>query len=798
MILKYFRLFSFFMLCCLTAAFAQTSPPKLFYEKVYLHTDRDTYATGEDLWFKAYLVDAQNNLPINYSNNLHVELISPEQQVISHNLIRLSNGKGHGDIKLPDTLQPGNYRLRAYTNWMRNFGQTFIFEKTITIVSSIKPAELSKTKKTSAQKTGVTKPAESSVVVRTDTVRFFPEGGSLIEGVSSVVAVKAENSGGNPVRGTIISAGVAVATFQCDSAGMGVFTLLPVAGKTYKAVATINGKVQDFKLQGILSNGYALSISSTNKELSMAIKCNSKSLAQALNQRFIIKVKHGGKECFNQPVQITSGSTVINAPLYNFPEGVTCITLYNDQGKPLSERLYYITDPAILPDLRVSTDKTTYAAHEQAAIKIKLGAGEQANLSVAVVDAIVPFEQQHIVSYLNLSSEIKGPIEYAARYFDPNNQNRLAQLDMLLLTQGWREYIWKTLEEKPPVIVYKPEQGITLTGQVRKTWRDKPLADMNITMFANNATGQKLFTARTDSAGRFTIPGVELYGYQYINFTSRTNKGKNGGWIKIDSLVYDQLAITPSKLVNVTSNKENGVVDTLMRRELSKRNFSLRGVNQLEAVTVKGYSAVLPSEEYSITMNEQKEYDNLAQYLLQKIPGARTDIMGGCRDEILLVPVIYRIGEKGAIIRVPVSGMYADGSPAGVSYCGNNPLMLSMDKILKVTLLKRNSINGVSYSVSLVLRPGVFDVKNYFANAVADVNGYYKARTFYTPRYNDTNTLSDLRTTLHWQPNVITNANGEATINIQNTNAAKTVRIVVQGMTDSGVPVAATTSYVIK
>lgn len=796
--LKRLQLFSLAFVCCVATILAQSKPPKLPYEKVYVHTDRDTYASGEDLWFKAYLVNAQSNLLTNNSNNLYVELLSPSQNIVFHHIIRLNNGLGHGDIKLPDTLKTGNYSLRAYTNWMRNFSHTFIFNKSIAIVNPLKPNGLPKPLNTAKSAEAAIPPAAATTGA--DTVRFFPEGGSLIEGVSSVVAVKAENPAGRgiPVRGTILSSGAAVATFTCDSVGMGLFKLLPIAGKTYEAVATINGKPQYFKLPGILSNGFALSVSSTSKDVSVAIACNAASLGQALNKPIVLKIAHSGNECYNKEVQITSSQTVINIPLYNLPEGVACITLYNPYGKPLTERLYYVTDPLRASTLRITPDEAAYAAHEPVTLKIKVDNADSANLSVAVVDAIIPPQKEDMVGYLNISSEIKGPVEHIERYFDNSNPNRMAQLNLLMLTQGWREYIWKQLEQKPANITRMPEQGITLTGVVRRTWRDKPLPNMNITLFANNATGQKLFTAKTDAAGRFTIPGVELYGYQYLNFTSRTNEGKNGGWIKVDSLVQDHMEITAANLNALSDNNNAGIADTLVKRETRKRNFTLKGVNELEAVTVKGYSAALPSEEYGITSTEHKEYDNLAQYLLMKIPGSHSDVKALCKDENVEVPIIYRIGERGKMIIISISGMYTNHTSARISYCDNNPLMLSMDKILKVTLLKRNSIEGVLYSVFLTVRPGAFDTDKYFSNAVADVSGYYKARTFYTPRYTQTNPLPDLRTTLHWQPNVITNANGEATVTYQNTNAGKSIRVVVQGITGNGVPVAATTSYVIK
>ncbi|MEI6051052.1 MAG: MG2 domain-containing protein, partial [Bacteroidota bacterium] len=91
-------------------------------EKVYLHTDRDSYYPGDDIWFKAYLIEASNRLLSNHNSNLHVELISLDFKIIDSRVVKLNEGLGNGDFHLTETLPSGRYRIRAYTNYMRNFG----------------------------------------------------------------------------------------------------------------------------------------------------------------------------------------------------------------------------------------------------------------------------------------------------------------------------------------------------------------------------------------------------------------------------------------------------------------------------------------------------------------------------------------------------------------------------------------------------------------------------------------------------------------------------------------------------
>ncbi|HJS01750.1 MAG TPA: hypothetical protein VJ780_12530 [Flavobacterium sp.] len=109
-------------------------------EKVYLHTDNDYYSIGESLWYKAYSVYAYTNQLFDHSKILYVELVSPDSKIISRNITNLEGGLGHGDFILADSLgvKPGTYQLRAYTNWMRNYGDDFVFKKEIQIIVPIK------------------------------------------------------------------------------------------------------------------------------------------------------------------------------------------------------------------------------------------------------------------------------------------------------------------------------------------------------------------------------------------------------------------------------------------------------------------------------------------------------------------------------------------------------------------------------------------------------------------------------------------------------------------------------------
>lgn len=104
-------------------------------EKVYLHTDRDYYYTGEPVFFKAYFRYANPEFKRELSKILHVELISAERDVVLQKKYKIENGLAVGEFYLPDSLSQNEYYIRAYTNWNRNYGPDSYFVKTLPVLS---------------------------------------------------------------------------------------------------------------------------------------------------------------------------------------------------------------------------------------------------------------------------------------------------------------------------------------------------------------------------------------------------------------------------------------------------------------------------------------------------------------------------------------------------------------------------------------------------------------------------------------------------------------------------------------
>ena len=106
-------------------------------EEIFLHTDRDEYIAGEELWFTAYAFDRQTLTLSPNSRLVYVEVVAPDNRPLIKERFAIDNGFGPGQVLLPDTLSSGLYTIRAYTGWMKNFLPENCFTKDIRIYNAV-------------------------------------------------------------------------------------------------------------------------------------------------------------------------------------------------------------------------------------------------------------------------------------------------------------------------------------------------------------------------------------------------------------------------------------------------------------------------------------------------------------------------------------------------------------------------------------------------------------------------------------------------------------------------------------
>jgi hypothetical protein len=235
-------------------------------QKVYLHINKSSYAAGDNIWFKAYVVNGINHRPDTYSTNLYVELINSYKKVTDIKRIRLINGFGWGDFILTDTVPEGLYQIRAYTNWMRNFNEDYYYTENFPVKNPDFKNQISK-QEAKNNKRIIKQTEKKSRVI---DFQFFPEGGDLVYNIESVVAVKAINKSGKGVKveGEVYDSDKnRIISFSSFHKGMGAFRIKPEYDKEYYALVNFgqNGNIK-VKLPEPLERGVVMTVDNMNKD----------------------------------------------------------------------------------------------------------------------------------------------------------------------------------------------------------------------------------------------------------------------------------------------------------------------------------------------------------------------------------------------------------------------------------------------------------------------------------------------------------------------------------------------------
>lgn len=778
----------------------KTTIPEI--EKVYLHTDNNYYTVGESLWYKAYSVYAYTNQLFDHSKILYVELLSPESKIISRNITNLEGGIGHGDFILADSLgiKPGNYQLRAYTNWMRNYGDDFIFKKEIQIIT---PSKENDNTKTIAKNKKDNSKVENIASVLID---FFPEGGSLVEEIISNVAFKATDPYGNPIqiKGTIFDANdKPITLFKNVHDGMGKFIIQPEKNQKYYAIViTPNNEEIKITLPEVQKTGYTLSTNTIDTKKVVTIKTNTATLNQNPNADLTLICTTRGITYFEGTQSLKNTKLSFILPEENFPEGIAQITLYDKLFQPQSERLVYIEKNNDIT-VSLSTDKKQYTPKEKVNLNVsakdKQGNPLIANFSIAATDTngiIENFDSTlNICSYFLMASDIRGKVHNPTYYFNNSNPARLFHLDLLLLTQGWRDFVWKKFPNLKENQNFKVEKGISITGKIENLFGTKVKENNQVQMVLLNNGASVMLNDTTDVNGKFAFDNIVFKGTATMLLNTKNQKGKNNGEFVLDSIYNPPIAVD-FKAYKPLNDEESKI--TKIQTNLRNKNmlFNIPEENQLKDVIITAKKKKEDTTEsrygfadFTYIPNEKgPRFSNIFMLLQIAIPNVTASTNSVRFNRYNGPPVIL-----------------VDGIETDMDLLSS----ISTDDIAKIEAIKgpgaaifgSQGANG-AIIIYTKLGKGSTTSRKVFHSIAMPINGYQNTRFFYSPDYSkpkpSENDQADIRNTIYWNPYIQPDENGNTNISYYNSEVNTTVNVNLEGITNNGIPVVVKSSYQIK
>jgi hypothetical protein len=749
----------------ITAAFTNYKKAAL-QEKIYVHTDKNFYLTGEIIWFKLYNTDAIFNRPLDISSVAYVEIMDTLNKPVQQAKIGLNKGEGDGSFYLPQSISSGNYKLRAYTNWMKNFDAAYYFEKNITIVNLQKiPA------------TSVKDSAENY------DVKFFPEGGDLVNGLQSKVAFKATTQDGKGFEfgGFVLDNNDTIIRFTPHHEGMGNFIFTPAKDHNYKVVIiTDRGKVFTKDLPVIYANGYTMQVMEDNGKISVTAQCN----IPAIKELYLLAHTRESLK-FTAIATLQNGKANFTFDKSVLGDGVSQLTIFNDQGKPVSERLYF-KRPEQLLSLSLSTNKSSYETRKKVDIDVAALNANATSVSMAVyqLDSLQAIDNDNsIETYLLLCSDLKGYIQDPSYYFTASEKEAVQAADDLMLTQGWRRFKWNdVLLNDKPSFGFSPElNGHILTGRIVNSKTGQPQKFIESYLSVPSLLTQ-FRTSVSDSAGNIKFEMPNFYGgtsliIQPNTLTDTISKAE------IDDPFSKQYSVSAIPAFHRPVNYPNTVLEHNIDMQV-QNIYTPEKMKQFYLASNVDTSSFYVTPDLKYALDDYTRFTSIEEVLREYVAFVNVTRRGGR----VYLPVVN--AEENIMYQTDPL-VLLDGVP-----------IFNFNKFLTFDPLKIKGLDVVThrYVLGNSVFEGILNWKTYsptLANyeftpnvTVLDYEGLQAEREFYAPTYNTeaaiASHLPDFRNVLEWKPEIKLQGNNKNTIEFYTSDLPGKYVVVVQGLSANG------------
>lgn len=865
-------------------------------EKIYVQTNHVFFQGGETVFFKLYVVKAKDQTPTKVSNTVYVELISPSGTVAKKAQYGISDGYAEGSFDFEASAPGGVYKLRAYTNWMKNEDEGMFFVKELTLQKVIAPRVLLKLDfpekgygpssaviasfsmrslndlpirnytcnytvsiaGTAIQQSSFTTNGEGKATVKFNLpanlsssdgllsitvnyegysesvsrsipivlnkldLQFMPEGGTWVNGYNSRIAFRAVNEFGKAadVKGYIQdSEGNKVASFESYHFGMGVVELTPVNGQCYKAVVTSPAGIKErYDLPLALLEGVALRVNHNGQKLQLQISSSSTR---------DVKLKISSRETiYNlQQVSLKPGTTMVELDEAVFPAGINVVALATITDLPLAERLVYLHEDREL-QVKITTARKKYGPREKVKMQLQtldeFGKALPANLSLAVVDdklwTMADDKQDHILSWLHLSSELKGKVEEPQFYFKKDEPKAKPALDMLLLTQGYRYYQYTEFVTKQNNLQYMPDQDNILAGTVLDEHQYPVQAEIILATSYGNYNAIKTVT-EPDGSFFFSnlLPGMRYYVFAKPVEGDKTltiRVDQNGTGYNPSRARALRSLLSPYRTTNLaTAVPATGPYpsDPQIQQMAPDLMNRINNNNALNEVVVTAYGTQSRKAlAYSTTVvrgADITQAKSITQALTGRVAGLQITTMspGAVGGERIILRGTRSITGSNTPLFV------VDGIPME----NFNMNELNPNDISDISVFKSSAataIFGAAASDGAILinlkkteKPGVTKLitkGNPYTSVQVQTQytTYTPVKHFYVPEYKTTETeeRTDFRETIYWNSVVQTDEEGKATVEFYNSDASTTFRAIAEGIGFNGKAGRAEATYAVE
>ncbi len=770
-------------------------------ERVFAEGIGNNYAPGNNIRFSAFVV--YNGAASPLSKIVYAELINDTGKVINRIMLPVNNGVAYGNFKLPQSIEQGGYYIRAYTLWMLNFDSSLLFLKHISIQDY---------------------PAKTNIAHAADyTVEFYPEGGNLVNGLTSQVAFKATHVNGDPVNihGIIKdTSGALFAPLNTLHDGIGRFMLhIPLPGNVYKAdVISDDGIHKIFTLPKAQESGIVLHVENNFDTVTNSLHYRiSRSTANMdLYQHLFLCIKANGhftfdKVDFDSAYAGNDNDTLIYAPsplpVDTTAEGVAQVTVFNGlTGDILAQRLLYNRNNKGI--------ETAALKNEHGNMAITIPAAFKGAYTVSVSDgtAVNEGEGNSLAADIRLISQVRDTINNGSWYFNGYEKQRQLALDALLLTCH-PNFNWQQVLKRDTVVIkYPVEQTFALTGHAYTTKKNMRVpVKGNLTLIAEaiDDSLRDVYSIPVDTTGLFVMPGLAYSGRVAV-YTKNEDKRRDIT-VEFDKNILDSIKTVhvPAKMPIVA--KENSYPPKQYRQigdnikpdtshiTLKPVTVRARAMSRADSIISVYVSDAFQSGASAKTYNlidepgSRKYSQNIIEWLQANVPGIAVETLSDGSAKPRQTIIYWRLthGSQNPAFNRPA--LYIDELRWDFSSAITE---LAFLKVTDVALIRAyppgtfglamgNSPNGAILVYTKRSKGFAFDNSTASHLSKTIKQGYAITET--VPVIPDGDASNDKHTLVYWNPALHTDSTGHIfSTPISTTVAGKAVRIKVEGIAADG------------
>lgn len=728
--------------------------------RVHLIFNQPKYAPGDTAFFKVFFLH-EDFRPVPDKQIITLELKDANANNVQAQNIRVMDGEGYNQIIFSNNLPPGEYTLVAYSEVMKNLDPTLFFSKKFLITGRMQLM------------------ADNA---KQDVLKFYPEGGYLVENTENNIVVKSNRMGSGKV---IDQTGMLVADFQIGKEGISSFSFTPKEGYSYSG--QFNGMETQIPLS-TTEEACAVKVKrvgSGGVDIDLSVPPGSSLGRQELY--FIVLSK--GRVVYSSSFKLDNSKTTLS--VNNLHPGLNEFFIFDKKDNLLAERIYYVAPSTA--KVQITPEKNTVAPRD--AVNISVGISDESGRSssgsfvtrVLNTPLFSGIKQASFETEINLFNDLPG-LRTDFEQSGLNEAEWMATLDERLISQKWARINWKEVfNPGKSQTKYPYKYSLDLKGRAIFKSTGEPVPDSTLIMIYQQK-GMVGYQTYTSKKGEFVFPFIyDFTGTDQVFYMMEFRKKEK----QQDYFIQPELAINT---LNETRATESGNPDPYgdykFRKKLIDRSFSFfADPNKSIDAKINNPNAEFEDElggaDVTVKVDDYLVFPTMPDLIHEVISGLQHRASSsGSTVRVVFIRNTYTVIPKGDPLYI-IDGVLTKNT---AFFLKLNPQDISSIKLINnETKLQRLGEMG-KYGIVIVQTKKSIAKEVMENSTIFPVSGLSLEMDFKTPQYtNETNSRKpDLRSSIYWNPNFSTNANGRAELNFYASDDAAPATIEVMGFTSDG------------